>query len=207
MNTPELHTPATQRLNELLHCPITQRHLTAYGWVEGMPVVFAHRDELVEDVMGFVSVHGRAVLLVLTNAQTDALQLWHVTIPSPSSPELFLCHRELRSRNSALGTARIGLCPFASISGLIAPRFTRSPSTSATTTTRRMPSCHLIIAEPCANSLVKPLKFLRILTDPQFRRFICALSNARPPAFACLTSHFRHPSANPHFLSTGNAVP
>lgn len=83
MNTPELHTPATQRLNELLHCPITQRHLTAYGWVEGMPVVFAHRDELVEDVMGFVSVHGRAVLLVLTNAQTDALQLWHVTIPSP----------------------------------------------------------------------------------------------------------------------------
>ena len=83
MNTPELHTPAIQRLNELLHCPITQRHLTAYGWVEGMPVVFAHRDELVEDVMGFVSVHGRAVLLVLTNAQTDALQLWHVTIPSP----------------------------------------------------------------------------------------------------------------------------
>ncbi|MGV2852905.1 hypothetical protein ACNPON_16250 [Glutamicibacter sp. AGC13] len=83
MNTPELHTPATQRLNELLHYPITQRHLTAYGWVEGMPVVFAHRDELVEDVMGFVSVHGRAVLLALTNAQTDALQLWHVTIPSP----------------------------------------------------------------------------------------------------------------------------
>lgn len=83
MNTPELHTPAIQRLNELLHCPITQRHLTAYGWVEGMPVVFAHQDELVEDVMGFVSVHGRAVLLVLTNAQTDALQLWHVTIPSP----------------------------------------------------------------------------------------------------------------------------
>jgi len=83
MNTPELHTPAIQRLNELLHCPIAQRHLTAYGWVEGMPVVFAHRDELVEEVMGFVSVHGRAVLLVLTNAQTDALQLWHVTIPSP----------------------------------------------------------------------------------------------------------------------------
>ena len=83
MNTPELHTRTTQRLNELLHCPITQRHLTAYGWVEGMPVVFAHRDELVDDVMGFVSIHGRAVILVLTDAHTDALELWHVTIPSP----------------------------------------------------------------------------------------------------------------------------
>ncbi|MGP4995796.1 hypothetical protein [Glutamicibacter ardleyensis] len=83
MNTPELHTHAIQRLNELLHCPIAQRHLAAYGWVSGMPVVFAQGSEMVEDVMGFISIHGRAVLLVLTDAPNDELQLWHVTVPSP----------------------------------------------------------------------------------------------------------------------------
>lgn len=63
-----------------------------------------------------------------------------------------------------------------------------------------MPNCHLIIAEPCANALVKPLKFLRIFADPQFRRFMYALRNAYPPACAYLTSHFQHPSVNPLFF-------
>ncbi|MFB4414331.1 hypothetical protein, partial [Pantoea sp. ANP04] len=52
-------------------------------WVSGMPVVFAQGAEMVEDVMGFISIHGRAVLLVLTDAPNDELQLWHVTVPSP----------------------------------------------------------------------------------------------------------------------------
>lgn len=83
MNTPELHANAIQRFNELMQCPETRRHLIAYGWVEGMPAVFAHSAELVEDVMGFVSVHGRAVLLILTGTQSEELQLWHITVPSP----------------------------------------------------------------------------------------------------------------------------
>lgn len=83
MNTPELQTPATQRIQELLGCPEARRHLSSYGWIEGMPVVFAHATERVEDIMGLVSVHGRAVLLVLSNDQTKNLQLWHITVPSP----------------------------------------------------------------------------------------------------------------------------
>ncbi|WP_461634652.1 hypothetical protein [Glutamicibacter soli] len=83
MNTPELQSPATQRIQELLGCPEARRHLTSYGWIEGMPVVFAHAAERVEDIMGLVSVHGRAVLLVLSDDETENLQLWHITVPSP----------------------------------------------------------------------------------------------------------------------------
>ena len=83
MNTPELQTPATQRIQELLGCPEARRHLSSYGWIEGMPVVFAHATERVEDIMGLVSVHGRAVLLVLSDDETENLQLWHITVPSP----------------------------------------------------------------------------------------------------------------------------
>jgi len=83
MNTPELRTRATQRVNGLLHSPEAKRHLATYGWVEGMPVVFAEPTDLAEEAMGLVSVHGRAVLLILTDPQTDDLQLWHITVPSP----------------------------------------------------------------------------------------------------------------------------
>lgn len=83
MDTPDLHPLALQRVQELLSANDSRRHLSAYGWVEGMPLVFARPDDQVEEVMGFVSIHGRAVVLALTPAEIDDMELWHVTVPSP----------------------------------------------------------------------------------------------------------------------------
>lgn len=83
MDYPQLRSHVSQRVSELLGSPEARRHLASYGWVEGMPVVPADRNELLDDVMGFVSIHDRAVLLAICEAESDNLELWHVTIPSP----------------------------------------------------------------------------------------------------------------------------
>lgn len=54
-----------------------------YGWVEGMPVIFADLQDQVEEIMGFASVHGRAVLLAISIPECSEMRLWHLTIPSP----------------------------------------------------------------------------------------------------------------------------
>ncbi len=74
---------ATQQLARLLTNKDAIRHLMAYGWVEGMPVIFASPQDQVEEIMGLVSVHGRAVLLAVSIPEYNELQLWHITIPSP----------------------------------------------------------------------------------------------------------------------------
>lgn len=74
---------ATEQLTQLLANEDAQRHLTTYGWVEGMPVIFAGPQDQVGEIMGFASVHGRAVLLAIIAPGHNELQLWHVTIPSP----------------------------------------------------------------------------------------------------------------------------
>lgn len=76
-------TWATQQLARLLANRDAQRHLMTYGWVEGMPVIFAGPQDQVEEIMGFASVHGRAVLLAISIPEYNELQLWHITIPSP----------------------------------------------------------------------------------------------------------------------------
>ncbi len=83
MDTSKIRVQVAQRVNDLLHSDAARRHLMTYGWVEGMPVVFASPTELVDDVMGLVGVHGRAVLLAVHSEHTDEFVLWHVTIPSP----------------------------------------------------------------------------------------------------------------------------
>ena len=88
MNMPERRIRAMQRVEELLHCPEARTLLTLYGWFEGTPVVFAQYADPVDEVMGFVSVHGRAVLMVVDDGQTDELQLWHITVPSPLFPKV-----------------------------------------------------------------------------------------------------------------------
>lgn len=72
-----------QQLTQLLANEDAQRHLMTYGWVEGMPVIFANPQDQVEEIMGFASVHGRAVLLAIGTPKYNELELWHVTIPSP----------------------------------------------------------------------------------------------------------------------------
>lgn len=74
---------AGQQLTQLLANEDAQRHLMTYGWVEGMPVIFAEPQDRVEEIMGFISVHGRAVLLAIGIPEYNELQLWHITIPSP----------------------------------------------------------------------------------------------------------------------------
>lgn len=76
-------TWATQQFTQLLANEDARRHLITYGWVEGMPVIFADPQDHVEEIMGFVSVHGRAVLLAISIPECHELQLWHITIPSP----------------------------------------------------------------------------------------------------------------------------
>lgn len=88
MHMPDRHQRAMQLVERLSHCPEARTHLAAYGWMEGMPVVLAQHDDPVDEVMGFVSVHGRAVLMVVAGGQTDELQLWHITVPSPLFPKV-----------------------------------------------------------------------------------------------------------------------
>lgn len=73
----------TQQFAQLLANEDAQRHLMTYGWVEGMPVIFADPQDQIEEIMGFASVHGRAVLLAVGIQEYNELQLWHITIPSP----------------------------------------------------------------------------------------------------------------------------
>jgi hypothetical protein len=115
LNHSNLRSNATRRITELLNSHAARRHLSTYGWTEGMPVVIAEPHELVEDVMGFISTQGRAVLLVLCGGEPDNLQIWHVTVPSPIFPEVpalpaestmgDLCRRNSESR---LATFRVG---------------------------------------------------------------------------------------------------
>ncbi|GGM01350.1 hypothetical protein JOF39_003684 [Glutamicibacter protophormiae] len=112
MNTPNLHTDTTQRVQELLQCPEARRHLTSYGWLEGMPVVFARPAERVDDVMGLVSVHGRAVLLALTDEAADDIQLWHITVPSPIFARVAPLPSEATVRELCVRHAGNRLTPF-----------------------------------------------------------------------------------------------
>ncbi|MFR0638462.1 hypothetical protein ACPROK_08005 [Glutamicibacter soli] len=114
MEYPELRTYASQRVEELLSSPAAKRHLASYGWVEGMPVVLADPTERVDDVMGFVSIHGRAVLLALCDTDSEHLELWHITIPSPIftrveplRPETTLAELCVRNDRSRLSPFRV----------------------------------------------------------------------------------------------------
>lgn len=48
-----------------------------------MPVVMAATNESLSDVMGLVSVHGRAALIAMANPETEELHFVHVSTPSP----------------------------------------------------------------------------------------------------------------------------
>ncbi|WP_333615312.1 hypothetical protein [Glutamicibacter sp.] len=58
-------------------------HLSEYGWVQGMPVVMATPNEPLDDVMGLVSIHGRAVLVAMEDVETEDLRFVHVSMPCP----------------------------------------------------------------------------------------------------------------------------
>lgn len=49
-----------------------------------MPIVLAEPHELVDDVMGLVSVHGRSVLIAIYDITADDLSFWFVSVPNPA---------------------------------------------------------------------------------------------------------------------------
>lgn len=72
-----------ERIADLLGSREGREYLSQYGWAQGMPVVMATANELLSDVMGLVSVHGRAVLIAMANPETEELHFVHVSTPSP----------------------------------------------------------------------------------------------------------------------------
>jgi len=72
-----------ERTAELLGSREGRKHLSQHGWTQGMPVVMAGAQELLDDVMGLVSVHGRAALIAMIDPRSDDLQFLHVSAPSP----------------------------------------------------------------------------------------------------------------------------
>ncbi len=59
-----------------------RKHLSEYGWVQGMPIVMTAPTESVNDVMGLVSMHGRPVLVTMLDPQTDELKFLYVAMPN-----------------------------------------------------------------------------------------------------------------------------
>ncbi|MFK0085386.1 hypothetical protein [Glutamicibacter sp. NPDC090743] len=49
-----------------------------------MPIVLAEPDELLDDVMGLVSVHGRSSVVAIYDEAADHLILWFVSVPNPA---------------------------------------------------------------------------------------------------------------------------
>lgn len=49
-----------------------------------MPIVLAEPDELLDDVMGLVSVHGRSAVVAIYGEAADHLSLWFVSVPNPA---------------------------------------------------------------------------------------------------------------------------
>lgn len=78
-----VRSQAAQRAAELLGSREGRKHLGAYGWAPGMPVVMTQPLEALDDVMGLVSVHKRPVLVAMLETQTDELKFLHISEPSP----------------------------------------------------------------------------------------------------------------------------
>lgn len=70
-----------QRVAQLLGTREGRQHLTEFHWQQGMPVVMAAEHELLDDVMGLVSLHGQPVLVAMLQQSTDKLMFIHVSEP------------------------------------------------------------------------------------------------------------------------------
>ncbi|MFK0085470.1 hypothetical protein [Glutamicibacter sp. NPDC090743] len=49
-----------------------------------MPIVLAEPHELLDDVRGLVSVHGRSVLVAIYDETADHLSFWFISVPNPA---------------------------------------------------------------------------------------------------------------------------
>jgi hypothetical protein len=57
-----------------------REHLSAHGWVQGMPIVIAQPEEIVKDVMSLVAAHQPPVLVATFNPEDNELWFLYVAI-------------------------------------------------------------------------------------------------------------------------------
>lgn len=74
-------TQTAVRVADFLATREGKAHLSDFGWAPGMPIVMTQPAESLNDAMGMVSLHGRAVLIAMLDAHTEELLMAHVTIP------------------------------------------------------------------------------------------------------------------------------
>lgn len=79
-----VRSKTAERVTELLGSREGRKHLSQYGWVEGMPVVMSESQEALEDVMALLSVHGRAVLVAMLDPRSADPLFLHVSAPNPA---------------------------------------------------------------------------------------------------------------------------
>ncbi len=79
-----VRSQTAQRVAVLLGSREGRKHLGAYGWKSGMPVIMTQPTEKLDDVMGLVSVHQGPVLVALTDPRTDVLKFLHISENSPA---------------------------------------------------------------------------------------------------------------------------
>lgn len=72
-----------ERVAEVLGSREGRKHLAAYGWYQGMPVVMTQPTELLDEVMGLVSVHDGPVMVAMSD-ETEALKFLHISDISPA---------------------------------------------------------------------------------------------------------------------------
>lgn len=77
-----VRSKTAERVAELLGSRDGRRHLSRYGWVQGMPVIIAQPHEPAEDVMALVSVHDCPVLVAMLDTPSEALRFIHVSPPN-----------------------------------------------------------------------------------------------------------------------------
>lgn len=101
-----------ERVSELLGSREGRRHLTAHGWVQGMPVVMAAPAETLNDVMGLVSLHGCSVLIAMIDVQSDELKFVHVSTPNPALRSVSVEKDRTRAQELFTRTENEGLVTF-----------------------------------------------------------------------------------------------
>lgn len=77
-----VRSQTAQRVAALLGSREGRKHLAAFGWKQGMPVVMTQPSEPLDDVMGLVSVHKSPVLVAMAEMETGELKFLHISEPS-----------------------------------------------------------------------------------------------------------------------------
>ncbi|WP_343832286.1 hypothetical protein [Glutamicibacter creatinolyticus] len=71
-------------MEELLCIRAGREFLSQYGWADGIPVIAAYPSELVDDVMGLLSMQGQPGLVAMCDERSASLSLMHVSLPLPA---------------------------------------------------------------------------------------------------------------------------